>query len=157
MSATPKTSKPTAAEPTVTPSEPNLEVVSQRAPRERGHLNVYGGRGGTGKSTHVKWLTEDGLRAGRAVFPADGDRFNQTTRAYFPEALHPGGADAEQVGPWLLSTADWAALDRVESQAKQHEGDDDDDQDAHVGVSAAADRKFQRRLRSRSPEPISQP
>lgn len=87
-------------------NEPGLTV------RDKGLVVAFAGRGKMGKTVEARFLTERALRASRAVMPCDGDRYNQTLTAFFPNAFRPPSADPVVVARWLQEMAAWAAEHR---------------------------------------------
>lgn len=59
------------------------------------------GRGKTGKTTLLRWLTETSLRAGHSVLLADIDPSNASFSGYFNDVARPDTDNAAGVTTWL--------------------------------------------------------
>ncbi len=59
------------------------------------------GRGKTGKTTLLRWLTETSLRAGHSVLLADIDPSNASFSGYFADVARPDTDNAAGVTTWL--------------------------------------------------------
>lgn len=70
------------------------------------------GRGKTGKTTLLRWLTEMSLCAGRSVLLADIDPSNASFSAYFEGVSRPDTDDPAGVRHWLVELLDFCAAGR---------------------------------------------
>lgn len=80
---------------------------------EKPKLIVTHGRGGTGKSTFVRFIAERAQDAGRDVVLADADRTNATLAAFFKDVLRPEYPDDRTVSDWLDDLVNQQAEDRL--------------------------------------------
>jgi len=67
------------------------------------------GRGKTGKTTLLRWLTEMSLCAGRSVLLADIDPSNASFSAYFEDVSRPDTDDPAGVRHWLVELLEFCA------------------------------------------------
>ncbi|MGH7084875.1 MAG: hypothetical protein ACREFN_07770, partial [Acetobacteraceae bacterium] len=65
------------------------------------------GRGKTGKTTLLRWLTEISLGAGNSVLLADIDPSNASFSAYFEDVSRPDTDDPAGVRHWLVELLDF--------------------------------------------------
>ncbi|HTW72456.1 MAG TPA: hypothetical protein VME47_21435 [Acetobacteraceae bacterium] len=70
------------------------------------------GRGKTGKTTLLRWLTEKSLGAGGSVLLADIDPSNASFSAYFEDVSRPDTDDPAGVRHWLVELLDFCAAER---------------------------------------------
>ena len=70
------------------------------------------GRGKTGKTTLLRWLTEKSLCAGRSVLLADIDPSNASFSAYFEDVSRPDTDDPSGVRNWLVELLDFCTAER---------------------------------------------
>lgn len=70
------------------------------------------GRGKTGKTTLLRWLTEMSLGEGRTLLLADIDPSNASFSAYFENVARPETDDPAGVRHWLVDLLEYAVAER---------------------------------------------
>ena len=82
-------------------SDPDETSVAAVIPLHKPKLVVAHGRGGSGKSTVLRYLAERAQDAGREIVIADADRTNATLAAFFEGVVRPEHGEEVIVADWL--------------------------------------------------------
>ncbi|WP_026440680.1 P-loop NTPase family protein [Acidocella facilis] len=121
--------KPSGATPyspsTVKFTGPRADIISLAPPREpepaieqgidltgRAKIIFAAGRGKTGKTTLLRWLTETSIRNGGAPILADVDPSNATFSAYFADVARPDTDNPAGVATWLQGLIEYCITER---------------------------------------------
>ena len=121
--------KPSGATPyrpsTVKFTGPRADIISLAAPKElepdieqgidltgQAKIIFAAGRGKTGKTTLLRWLTETSIRNGGAPILADVDPSNATFSAYFADVARPDTDNPAGVATWLQGLIEYCITER---------------------------------------------
>jgi len=104
---------------------PRADIVSLAPPREpepdieqgidlsrRAKIIFAAGRGKTGKTTLLRWLTETSIRNGGTPILADVDPSNATFSAYFADVARPDTDNPAGVAAWLQELIEYCITER---------------------------------------------
>jgi len=104
---------------------PRADIVSWAPPREpepdieqgidlsrRAKIIFAAGRGKTGKTTLLRWLTETSIRNGGTPILADVDPSNATFSAYFADVARPDTDNPAGVAAWLQELIEYCITER---------------------------------------------
>ena len=83
------------------PKEPEPEIEQGIDLSRQAKIIFAAGRGKTGKTTLLRWLTETSIRAGGTPILADVDPSNATFSAYFADVARPDTDNPAGVTGWL--------------------------------------------------------
>ena len=91
-------------------SEPEIERGIDLTGRAK--IIFAAGRGKTGKTTLLRWLTETSILNGGAPILADVDPSNATFSAYFADVARPDTDNPAGVGAWLQELIEYCIAER---------------------------------------------
>ena len=104
---------------------PRADTISLAAPKElepdieqgidltgQAKIIFAAGRGKTGKTTLLRWLTETSIRKGGAPILADVDPSNATFSAYFADVARPDTDNPAGVATWLQGLIEYCITER---------------------------------------------
>lgn len=93
--------------------EPEPEIAQGKDLAGKAKIVFAAGRGKTGKTTLLRWLTETSLLTQRSVILADIDPTHAALSQYFEGVSRPESDDPAGVRDWLLSLLDYAVSSRT--------------------------------------------
>ncbi|HQT65726.1 MAG: hypothetical protein B7Z75_14700 [Acidocella sp. 20-57-95] len=94
------------------PKEPEPDIETGIDLTGRAKIIFAAGRGKTGKTTLLRWLTETSIRNGGAPILADVDPSNATFSAYFADVARPDTDNPAGVATWLQGLIEYCITER---------------------------------------------
>ncbi len=94
------------------PQEPEPEIERGIDLTGRAKIIFAAGRGKTGKTTLLRWLTETSILNGGAPILADVDPSNATFSAYFADVARPDTDNPAGVAAWLQDLIEYCIAER---------------------------------------------
>jgi hypothetical protein len=94
------------------PKEPEPEIERGIDLTGRAKIIFAAGRGKTGKTTLLRWLTETAILNGGAPILADVDPSNATFSAYFADVARPDTDNPAGVSAWLQELIEYCIAER---------------------------------------------
>ena len=94
------------------PQEPEPEIEQGVDLSRQAKIIFAAGRGKTGKTTLLRWLTETSIRNGGAPILADVDPSNATFSAYFDDVARPNTDNPAGVTAWLQELIEYCVTER---------------------------------------------